>query len=72
MEDIEMDELCNSCICKRNNCKNVEIKKQGTCLVYKCLNYKINTNEIHQYEKFKYFIRSNNDKIKNKKISWGR
>jgi hypothetical protein len=68
MEDIIEAELCNSCICKRNNCKNIESYKEGTCMVYKCLNYCLDINTIHPYEEFPYSIRSNNEKMKNKKL----
>jgi hypothetical protein len=68
MEDIIESELCNSCIYKRNNCKNVEMHKEGTCTIYKCLNYCLDITTIHQYEKFPYLIRSNNEKIKSKKL----
>jgi hypothetical protein len=51
-----------------NNCKNIESYKEGTCMVYKCLNYCLDINTIHPYEEFPYSIRSNNEKMKNKKL----
>ena len=38
-------------------------------MVYRCLNYKLDVSKIHPYEKFKYVIRSNNEKIKNKTLA---
>jgi hypothetical protein len=51
MENVEINELCNFCICKKNNCKKIERHKEGNCMVYKCLNYCLDTTKIKPYPK---------------------
>lgn len=69
MEEVISKKLCTSCVCDRNNCKLIEKYKRGSCIIYRCLNYKLDVNKIHPYKKFEYSIRSNNDKIKNKTLA---
>lgn len=40
MEDVIKKYLCNFCINKKDNCKNIKIKKEGNIMVTKCENYK--------------------------------
>jgi hypothetical protein len=70
MEDIIKIKLCNFCKCQKKDCKNIKESKQGTCEIYKCLNFETDSSKIKPYQKFNYLIRSNNDKMKNKNIRW--
>lgn len=67
MEDI-IDKLCTSCVNKKSKCKEISYNIKGTCIIYRCINYTQDINKIQPYEKFPYIIRSNNEKIKNKKL----
>lgn len=69
MEEIIRKKLCSFCLNNKKNCKLIEKSKQGTCIVYRCLNYRVDVRKIQPYEKFKYIIKSNNDKMKNKALA---
>jgi hypothetical protein len=68
MENVKINELCTCCKCTRENCKSIEEYAQGTCRIYKCLNYEMDLNKVNPYKQFKYCIRSDNDKIQHKKL----
>lgn len=67
MEDV-IDKLCASCVNEKSNCKNIQYEKKSSCIIYRCVNYAFNMNKIQPYQKFPYNIRSNNEKMKNKKL----
>lgn len=67
MEDI-IEKLCASCVNEKGKCKKIYYEKRGTCTIYKCINYLVDINKIQPYEKFPYNVRSNNEKMKNKKL----
>lgn len=71
MEEIIKQKLCTSCKGDRKQCKLIEKQKRGTCIIYRCLNYILDINKVRPYKEFEYCIRSNNDKIKNKRLTKG-
>ena len=51
-------ELCATCKCDKNNCRNIKVYNKGKCKIIKCLNYEKDNTKIHCYKDFDYKIKS--------------
>ncbi len=67
MEEVIRKELCNFCMNNKcSDCMEIEQKEKNNVKSYKCINYKDSKRREPFYE-FDYIIKSNNNKMKNRK-----